>query len=360
NEENLNTQGSPTGIFATASTLFVASGINLLQTIDIAAPATLTTTASATPVTSGLAPRGRYAYATTGSGAGAVLRVYDLVNPEVGAGALPSVAVSAAIPFANKVALSGNYAFVTTSQGKLQVVDITNPLAPVLRGTGSSPSGSLNGLVVRGDYAYCAGSLGFLIFDVADPDLPVLPALLDAEGLSMIDVAIRGDRAYVTDGQYFQPNSLKIVDIGDPRNPALVAKALTGAAIITGVELSGKWAFVTDGMPGAGLWAVDIDESSPTFLTDYGPADTEAAGNSYAGALVLAGSWAFVLDDSVGLVQLDISNPVAYGTSPPATNAGFIAQTAAIGTSGLADVALYGRYLVVADTSLGIKVVKLY
>lgn len=359
-EENLNTQGAPTGIDIAGSVLCVAAGINLFQTMDVTAPGALPV--AATNGSYGLscvAARGRYAFATSGTGAGSVLRVFDLQNPEAGTNGIPSVAASAAIPYADKVYLSGDYAFVATSAGRLYVVDISNPLAPTVRGYGASPSGQLAGLVVRGDYAYCAGSIGFQVFDVADPDLPILPAMIDAEGMMMTDVAIRGNRAYVTDGSYFQPNSLKIIDIGDPRDPGLVAKALTGAGIIDGVELSGKWAFVSDGIPGAGLYAVDIDEASATFLTDYGPADLEAAGNSYGGPLRLAGSWALAFNGAPQLVLLDASNPVAYGTAPPTVNAGFIEKSVSLGTA-LADMAVYGRYLLAADTSAGLLVVKLY
>jgi len=58
------------------------------------------------------------------------------------------------------------------------------------------------------------------------------------------------------------------------------------------VALDGKWAFVTDSFPDIGLWAVDIDPASPSFLTTYGPCDVApAAETGWAEKVFSYGGW---------------------------------------------------------------------
>jgi hypothetical protein len=169
-------------------------------------------------------------------------------------------------------------------------------------------------------------------------------------------IAVRWTRAFVTDGAYFQPNSLKIVDIQDPERPTLLARAVSGAIIIGPVRVTDKYAFVGDSL-GYGIWVVDIDQESGSYLAEYGPADTDPGNNSNTKGICLTGSYLFATDSESGFSVLDASNPLAWEHAEP--NTGFIVKTLDFGTGG-GELSVEGRYSFIADSTYGVRVMRLF
>ncbi len=349
-DESINTPGSPTGIALLGDYAMIGTGSRSFQTFDLRSPVALAQKAGYNPGSgrSGIVTRGNRAYAV-GNG---LLNVLSITNPEAALPSLGQLAVAGAVD----VALSGNYAFVAAGSNGLKVVDLADEASPSVIGTVLPAAGTLSAVAVKGDYAYCAGSGSLEIFDISDPTAPLWKGFIDSEGMGMRDVAIRGSRAYVTDGAYFQPNSLKIVDVSDPARPALLARAATGAIIIGPVRVSDKYAFVGDSL-GSGVWVVDIDPDSGTYLAEYGPADTDPAANSDTNGIALSGGYLFATDTDSGFAVLDASNPKTWDHAEP--NTGFIVKTLDFGVNG-GELAVEGRYAFIADSVFGVRVIRLF
>ncbi|GAB1454808.1 hypothetical protein MASR2M48_01070 [Spirochaetota bacterium] len=349
-DESINTPGSPTGIAILGDFAMIGTGVRSFQTFDLRSPVALTQKPgyNAGSGRTGIVTRGFRAY-TAGNG---LLEILSIVDPEV---TLPSLG-QVAVPGAVDLAVSGDYAFIAAGSNGLTVVDLTSESAPSIVGSALPAAGTLAAVAVKGDYAYCAGSGSLEIFDISNPGNPVWKGFIDSEGMGMHDVAIRGSRVYVTDGSYFQPNSLKIVDITDPAQPLLLARTVTGGTTLGPVRVTNKYAFVGD-ILGSGVWAVDIDPNSGFYLKAYGPADTDPANSSNTKGISLSGAYVFATDSTSGFAVLDASNPPTWDHAEP--NTGFIAKTLNIGGHG-GELSIQGRYAYITDSTFGLRVVRLF
>ena len=74
------------------------------------------------------------------------------------------------------------YSFATASEGTLclfghgsllDILDITDPMSPVIRARFSAP-GEIHDILLESDLAYLACSTGLMIIDVSRPDAPTL------------------------------------------------------------------------------------------------------------------------------------------------------------------------------------------
>jgi hypothetical protein len=342
---------------ASGTYAFIASGILLFQTVDLTLPTSLTEVATYDSGGSGawgVAVRGGYAYAAVTNPSR--MQILDVSSP-----GSPQVQGNISLSAPRAVALSGDFAYAADGSSGLRIINISDPLSPEARGY---VSGSLNGIVVKGDYAYASASSGLQIFDVSDPDDPFWVGLHDSDGGGMHDVDIRGNTVYTTDGAYFQPNSLKLVDVSDPENPALITKALNFVAPSThstmaahGVSLYGEYAYVTDNFPFGGMYAVNINPSSGNFLKDYGSCNTRPAPEGgIAKGIAVFGSHAFVADSDGGLSVINVADPTALADGSLVKNLLFDSNP--VDTSA-DDVVVSGRYAYVPDSQLGLKIISL-
>ncbi len=349
-DESINTPGSPTGIALMGDYAMVGTGTRSFQTFDLRSPVALSQKAGFNPGSgrTGIVARGNRIYAVGNN----LLNIINTSNPEAALTSLVQVTVAGA----TDVAVSGNYAFIAAGSNGLKIVDLTSEASPAVIASVLPAAGTLSAVVVKGGHVYCTGSGSLEIFDISDPTSPLWEGFIDSEGMGMQDVAIRGSRVYVTDGSYFQPNSLKIVDVSDPTRPTLLARAVTGAIIIGPVRVNDKYAFVGDSL-GSGIWVVDIDPDSGTYLTEYGPADTDPAANSSAQGIALSGGYVFAADSESGLAVLDATNPKIWDHAEP--NTGFIVKTLDFGVNG-GELAIEGRYAYISDSSFGIRVIRLF
>jgi hypothetical protein len=85
--------------------------------------------------------------------------------------------VSSVMNFPAGVAVSGSFAYVAAHYSdSLVVIDVSNPVSPVIRGSvvsSSLPDGPLN-VAVSGSYAYVAAANSLVVVDVSNPVSPVI------------------------------------------------------------------------------------------------------------------------------------------------------------------------------------------
>jgi hypothetical protein len=157
------------------------------------------------------------------------------------------------------VAVSGGYAYVADGDAGLQVIDISNPAAPV-RVAGLDTSDSADGVAVSGGYAYVADwTAGLQVINISNPAAAVRVAECDTNG-NAAGVAVSGAYAYVAD----VTGGLQVIDISDPAAPVRVGGYDTSGAA-EGVAVSGGYAYVVDGSGGLVILRV----GSPAMWTDF-------------------------------------------------------------------------------------------
>ncbi len=274
--------------------------------------------------------------------------ITDLANPvSLGTG------VSLSSPAA--IAISGQYAFVADGMAGLKIIDLSNPLSPAVVGSAPNISGYGMAIAVKGEYCYLAASTGLQIFDVADPAHPFGVGMHDSDGGGIHGVAVRGHFAYLADGAYFQPNSLKIIDVSKPQAPLLVGKSGAPQSMqATSVSLYRDYAFMTDSFPSQGLFAVNINPSSADFLKSYGPCDTLIGGGGDSYGLSVFGNYAYIADSSAGLAIVDVTDPKALNDVSLIMNYAWAASPSA------KTVVLSGKYAFIPDSTDGLEIISLY
>jgi hypothetical protein len=93
----------------------------------------------------------------------------------------------------NALALRGDLLYATGGDQELRVFDVTDPLAPVLRGEVDLP-GAVVDLTVDGDVLFAPGE-GLHVFDLSDPEAPVFIVTLQSDGWPTA-VAVSARRVY--------------------------------------------------------------------------------------------------------------------------------------------------------------------
>jgi hypothetical protein len=243
------------------------------------------------------------------------------------------------------VSVEGNYACVAGWAIGMHVVDITNPLNPVLAGSynnlgttrdlefrdgiayagttsglslidvGTDPHNptrlsfldmpdSVYGLAIFGNYVYVANSgVGdFRIVDVSDPLIPVEVGAANIQERAN-KVVVTASHAYVACGH----GGLEVFDISDPSQPTLVG-SYQNDHYMWSIALGRDVVFMGD--RNAGMFSISVeDPMQPTFINRH-----SAMGQSYG--VVVEGDYAYLsnLDDVVRIVDItDASNPNEVG-----------------------------------------------
>lgn len=117
--------------------------------------------------------------------------------------------------------VAGDLAYASQG-GRLLILDISTPAAPLLIGQTTAVPAPILGVAVQGDYAYlAAGESGMWVVDVTDSSAPVLVGHWQAVR-SISQVVVHGNYAYATAGILF------VVDVSEPSNPRAVGEYIQG------------------------------------------------------------------------------------------------------------------------------------
>jgi hypothetical protein len=208
---------------------YVAFG-NQLQIVDIADSSNPVIKGTYLGAVTSVTVVGTFAY-VCGDSSG--LKILDISNPvqpiEKGSFLAGSV---------DSIVVSGNYAYLTDRINGLQIVDITDPAQPTLKGTYKT-SAAISNVTVVGDYAYLVSAeLGLTIVDIADPANPILKGTFDTPGVAT-NIIVVGNYAYVSD-----TTSLQVIDITNPISPTFVGSYQIASS--QAMTVIGNIAYVTD------------------------------------------------------------------------------------------------------------------
>lgn len=204
--------------------------------------------------------------------------------------------------FGAKVA--GHLAYVGNDAQGLKILDVSNPVKPVLVSTVPGDSGQAFEADVVDGYAYIADAIiGLRVVDVRNPAQPVVVGQVAAGGA--IAVRAVGNRAYVTD---FSGKKLFIIDVSNPATPVVLSETtLPGDGRAT--YIVGHRAYVASGWGGVAVFDVS-NGAAPVKEGEF------FSGN-YVRGLAVNGTTAYVLDyyrgEMVVMDLTDLKSPVELG-----------------------------------------------
>jgi hypothetical protein len=229
---------------------------------------------------------GNYAF-VTGNG----LKTINISNP-----ANPTLAASNYSGYSfSSFFKAGNFAYLSLEYSGIQILDISDPVTPIVAGryTPFDPMG----VFVVGNYVYVAGTGGLKILDATDPhNLIFLGTWDNISGAHKVFVA--GRYAYLDDDAHFY-----IIDIIDPWHPIQVGQYDDPYGNIYGIFVSGNYAFLSKGSWGPTLNVINVSNpANPVSVGQY-------SGGDGAYDVFVAGSNLFLPDWDAGLEIIDISNP---------------------------------------------------
>lgn len=236
--------------------------------------------------------------------------------------------------------IKGNLSFVLSATGaSLEIFDITDPTAPVAKGTITSSdiitatSGTvMDGLdnadtmVIKGNYALITGAASGRL-TVIDISNPISPTYVTSVLLGIADVknlAINGNKLIATSATN---DSIVLVDVSDPSSPILGQTYNHAGALAdpTGVALSsnGNFAYVSSSNQ---VEVVNVTTGTPAFASLLNP-----SGMTGIADVLVSGNLLFITAAATGkLFVYDISDP----GNPAFVNS--FSDTSLMGASGLA------------------------
>jgi len=190
----------------------------------------------------------------------------------------PSVAGRLEGTVANRVAVEGDYAYLAGSEATLEepglvIVDVSDPAQPTQVGFLSYSPGELTDLVVRADLVYAVGfqfhaeAMGiaetgtFQIVDVSNPSAPVARGQVNVPATAA-GIALLVDRAFVAAGD------LRVINVADPDNPQVegfleIAQNTTRPRVVSDAVY-----MLTDA---AGVVVVGREGGGDLIVTEPGP-----------------------------------------------------------------------------------------
>lgn len=228
-------------------------------------------------------------------------------------GSVPSAEIGSATiglsPFS--IAVQGRYAYVVNNGDlNLQILDISDPSAPIVLSTIATTGAGARGLAVRGRYAYVlnASSGTIQTFDVGNQKSPASLGTVALSG-NPYSLVLEGRYAYVANGG---SSLMQILDLSDPTTPIITGSISTGV-IPNSVAVQGRYAYTVDSSPN--LFVFDItDPSSPTNTTSI---NTGVQGNK----IIVQGRYAYIAcSDSLKIY--DISDLTSLSLASSTVTAG--------------------------------------
>lgn len=252
----------------------------------------------------------------------------------------PTALSFVAIPgFANDVAVSGDYAYVAAGSGGLKVVALSSDRRSPTVAASLTLSGNANGITLAGNRAYVAGTAGLQVIDITNPLAPRLLGSFATSGTAM-GVKVVGTTAFVAAG-----SSLQIVNVVNPGAMIGVSSlSVGGTAWNLDVDPNRNLAIVAAGS--AGIRIIDISNVSA-------PIQRGLLATGDARGVAMRGNYAFVADynNSMGSVVTTNPNVPSLLSSTPQNLGGRLQNVVLSGNFALGADVLFVNGVPIVDVS---------
>ncbi|MBI2427407.1 MAG: T9SS type A sorting domain-containing protein [Ignavibacteriales bacterium] len=218
------------------------SGVYIVDVSNPASPVKVKTLK--TPRARGIAISGTKVYvAASDSGMG-----------YIDANSAPNVSVlkySGNSVYAENVEVDGNIAGIT-DYGQITFYDITDPAAPVKKGSTGSLKVGNEGFAVSGNFAYVPDGDSMRIYNISNLNSPSLIAKIKTGGYGYV-AAVAGDYCYVAS----EATGVRAINISTPASP-VEAGYYDGVPQSRGVVGEGKYIYVTEKTDGLAVYSNDL------------------------------------------------------------------------------------------------------
>jgi hypothetical protein len=266
--------------------------------------------------------------------AGEDLEVIDVSNP-----ATPVTVALLPYLYAEAIEVVGGHLYATSLWPKFdlatndwfgfEVIDVMDPTNPIKVGHSSGTGRSIE---IAGDFAYL-GNLGVTVVDISNPAAPVRRGSVISSSEPSYALAVYGGHAY-----HVQHDRVDIVDLSVRETPVEVGWTVLEGSIappasVNDVEISDDIAYLAIGEDrgwedsGKGLRTMDVsDPTAPSLLGGIETAD-------FALDVELASGLAFVAAGTDGLRVFDVANPGAPVAAGALALPGSTAKLEVVGTT---------------------------
>jgi len=195
------------------------------------------------------------------------------------------------------IEIAGSFAFIAKGIDHLRVVDFSNPLSPVMVGTGGDSF--ISTVAISGNLAHTGGGTLYVIMDISDPTgISTVNSFWVENDIQ--DIVLTDQVAFATHG-----GTLSAFDVSDPLDPQETGQ-IANPGYVHNLDLSGGYSYLAAGE--AGLRIVDI--SNQTNPIEVGAFEDSVNFKDVA----VAESYAYLVDDAYepsdrGLWIIDVSDP---------------------------------------------------
>jgi len=227
---------------------------------------------------------GNYAYAACGSSGLQIINISDPVHPII----IGSFDTS---DWVGDVAVLGNYIYVSDRNSGLYILDLSSPANPVQIGHFSY---GIYNICIRGDYIFATTLNGLLVINISNPESPQLTGSVLSDG-TFEEIAILGNFACIASYN----GGLQLVNISDLSHP-IISGFYDSPDICFNVSTNDRYVYLSD--RSAGLLIIDISEpEEPQLIGSY---DTPGAPR---GSCIIANT--VFLADTYALRRINANNP---------------------------------------------------
>jgi hypothetical protein len=229
---------------------------------------------------------GNYAYTT--SGGLTIIDISDNMSPSI---------VLENFSDAERIDVVGNYAYLGTASLELQIVDVSDPVNPILMGS-TNLYDIPNDVIVVDSYAYVSGYDGFSIIDVLDPENP-FEVSWTADGNvvgNLYSIEVVEDFIYLIRG-----NGVALYSISDPASPQIVYGQFTGY-LVSSASINGDFLYLTTGPEHLGRI---VDISDPHVYEEVSSFTIPFEGQD----ITIDNGFAYIATHESGIVVVDVSVP---------------------------------------------------
>lgn len=213
-----------------------------------------------------------------------------------------------------EVYVSGNYAYMTKSgTSYFSIIDITDTANPVLVGscarTSCYLSGTLNSVIVQGDYAYIASSNNsgeLYVINISNKAQPTLVYTYNGSGSG------DGQTLWISDNRLYMVRSsgdweLGIFSLSNPAQPTLLG-SLNIESTCIGIDVVGNYAYLACSDNSREFQVVDVSNPSSLSLTKRYVLNLSASDDGYA--IDVIGNTAYLGRSNGYIYSIDITNPL--------------------------------------------------
>ena len=292
---------------------------------------------------------GNYAYIANGEAGLQVVDISTPSSPKICGYSLISSNVGA-----NGITISGGRAFVADVNYGLEIFDLTVPSAPSLISVEAIPNGLAYSVITKtsanGVFAFVSTGNGVQVVDVSDPYSPNLRGFISTGGWQTFNTAVSGNYVYAP--TWYQVNNtnyeLLIIDVSNPNAPTTVG-ALTDSVNsalkyynINTVAAANNVLYNLSNFDGGGFTTLNISGSS---LVQAGSLP-HVTGNN--GKIVISGSYAYIATrDSLKIIS--VANTYSPSLASTFNDSSQMGYYTGIGVSGNTLCALWGSSLQTFD-----------